>query len=110
MSMHFSRTVLTPFRGSDIQGAYVIIEGMMDKRQLFFPFLVSILHDLIGYRPSNAFVLNGILVFVFLPLVNAAGRRLAGRMAGWLGVVLFAGLPLLAQNATGGGFELLNIL
>jgi hypothetical protein len=31
-------------------------------------------------------------------------------MAGWLGVALFAGLPLLAQNATGGGFELLNLV
>jgi hypothetical protein len=110
MSMHFSRTVLTPFRGSDIQGAYVIIQGEMDKRQLFFPFLVSILHDVTGYRPANAFALNGILVFIFLALVNATGRKLAGRMAGWLGVALFAGLPLLAQNATGGGFELLNIL
>jgi hypothetical protein len=110
MSMHFSRTVSTPFRGSDIQGAYVIIQGVMDKRQLFFPFLVSILHDITGYRPSNAFVLNGILIFVFLALVNSAGRKLAGRTAGWLGVALFAGLPLLAQNATGAGAELLNIL
>jgi hypothetical protein len=110
MSMHFSRTVLTPFRGSDIQGAYVIIQGEMDKRQLFFPFLVSILHDITGYRPANAFALNAILVFIFLALVNATGRKLAGRLAGWLGVALFSGLPLLAQNATGGGFELLNIL
>jgi len=110
MSMHFSRTVLTPLRGSDIQGAFVIIEGMMDKRQLFFPFLVSILHDITGYRPENAFLLNALLVYVFLALVNAAGRKLAGRMAGWLGVALFAGLPLLAQNATGGGFELLNLV
>ena len=110
MSMHFTGTVLTPMRGGDIQGAFVILEGMMDKRQLFFPFLVSILHDLTGYRPENAFVLNGILTFVFLGLVNAAGRKLAGRTAGWLGVALFAGLPLLGQNATGGGFELLNLV
>jgi len=110
MSMHFDRSVLTPIRGGDIQGAFVILGGMMDKRQLFFPFLVSILHDLTGYRPENAFVLNGILVFIFLALVNAAGRKLAGRQAGWLGVALFAGLPLLAQNATGGGFELLNLV
>jgi hypothetical protein len=110
MSMHFGRTVLTPIRGGDIQGAFVIYEGMMDKRQLFFPFLLSILHDLTGYRPENAFVLNGILTFVFMGLVNLAGRMLAGRMAGWLGVALFAGLPLLAQNSTGGGFELLNLV
>jgi hypothetical protein len=110
MSMHFSRTVLTPFRGNNIHGVFVIVEGTMDKRPIFFPFLVSILHDLLGYRPENAFVLNGILTFVLLGLVNAAGRMLSGRMAGWLGVALCAGLPLLAQNATGGGFELLNIV
>lgn len=110
MNMHFSRTVLTPFRGTDIHGTFVIVEGMMDKRPLFFPFLESIVHDLTGYRPENAFVLNVLLTFVFLALVNVLGRRLAGREAGWLGVALFAGLPLLGQNATGGGFELLNIL
>ena len=110
MSMHFNRAVLTPTRGNDIQGAFVIIEGIMDKRPIFFPFLVSILHDLTGYRPENAFILNGCLVFVFLGLVYLAGRLFAGRLAGWLGVALFAGLPLLAQNATGGGFELLNLV
>lgn len=110
MNMHFTRTVLTPFRGTNIHGTFAIVEGMMDKRPLFFPFLESILHDLTGYRPENAFVLNALLGYVFLALVNVAGRRLAGRQAGWLGVALFAGLPLLAQNATGGGFELLNLV
>ena len=46
----------------------------------------------------------------FMALVNAVGRLLAGRLGGWLGVVLFAGLPLLGHNATGGGFELLNLV
>jgi hypothetical protein len=110
MSMHLDKTVLTPMRGNDIQGTFVILEGMMDKRPLFFPFLLSLLHDLTGYRPANAFVLNGILTFILLALVNTVGRMLAGRTAGWLGVALFAGLPLLAHNATGGGFELLNLV
>ncbi len=110
MSMHFDKTVLTPMRGNDIHGSFVILDGMMDKRPLFFPFLVSLLHDVTGYRPANAFVLNGALTVVFLSLVNLAGRLLAGRLAGCLGVTLFAGLPLLAHNATGGGFELLNLV
>lgn len=110
MSMHFDRTVLTPMRGNDIQGAFVILDGIMDKRPLFFPFLLSALHDLTGYRPANAFVLNGVLTFLFLGLVQISGRLLAGRRAGWLAVLLCAGLPLLGQNATGGGFELLNIV
>lgn len=110
MSMHLDKVVQTPLRGNDIQGSFVILEGMVDKRPLFFPFLLSLLHDILGYRPANAFILNGALTFIFLGLVNALGRLLAGRMAGWLGVVLLAGLPLLAQNATGGGFELLNLV
>jgi len=110
MSMHLDKTVLVPVRGNDIQGTFVVLDGMMDKRPLFFPFLVSLLHDLTGYRPANTFILNGALTFVLLGLVFALGRQLAGRLAGWLGVVLFAGLPLLAHNATGGGFELLNLV
>jgi hypothetical protein len=110
MSMHFEKNVLTPLRGSDIQGVFVIMEGIVDKRPLFFPFLLSLVHDIFGYRPANIFVLNATLAFVFLGLVFVAGRQLAGRVAGWLGVALFAGLPLLAQNATGGGFDLLNLV
>ncbi len=110
MSMHFDRTVFTPTRGNDIQGAFILMDGIMDKRPLFFPFVLSLLHDFTGYRPQNAFVLNGVLTFVFLWLVSVLGRRLAGRPGAWLGVLLFASLPLLGQNATGGGFELLNLV
>jgi hypothetical protein len=110
MNMHYNKIVLMPVRGNDIQGTFVLLDGMLDKRPLFFPFLESIVHDLTGYRPANAFVLNGILAAIFLALVNGLGRLLAGRLAGWLGVALFAGLPLLAHNATGGGFELLNLV
>lgn len=110
MNMHYNKIILMPIRGNDIQGTFLLLDGLLDKRPLFFPFLESIVHDLTGYRPANAFVLNGILTVGFLALVNAAGRMLAGRFAGWFGVALCAGLPLLAHNATGGGFELLNLV
>ncbi|MFM7749558.1 MAG: glycosyltransferase family 39 protein, partial [Opitutaceae bacterium] len=110
MSMHLDRTVLTPLRGNDIQGAFEILDGVVDKRPLFFPFLLSLVHDVSGYRPGNAFVLNGVLTFVLLALAWTLGRRLAGRTGGALAVLLLAGLPLLGQNATGGGFELLNLV
>ena len=79
MSMHLDRVALTPLRGNDIQGAFVVLDGIVDKRPLFFPFLVSIVHDLSGYRPENAFFLNGLLTFVLLGLTWSLGRRLAGR-------------------------------
>src|SRR3954466_7819233 len=69
MGMHFDKAALTPLRGNDIQGAFMIVEGIVDKRPLFFPFLLSLVHDLTGYRPANAFVLNATLTFVFVGLV-----------------------------------------
>lgn len=110
MSLHYDKAALVPMRGHDIQGAFQLLAGQLDKRPLFQPFLVSLLHDLTGYRPENAFVLNTVLTFVLLTLVYLTGHRIAGRGAGAVGVLLLTSLPLLAQNATGGGFELLNLV
>ncbi|HVU23248.1 MAG TPA: hypothetical protein VHE13_03920, partial [Opitutus sp.] len=76
MSLHFDRTALVAMRGNDIQGAFQLLGGQLDKRPLFHPFLLSVLHDLTGYRPENAFVLNVILTFVLLGLAYHVGRRL----------------------------------
>ncbi len=110
MTMHLEKKALVPMRAHDIMGYFQLLDGQLDKRPLFFPFLVSLLHDTTGYRPENPWVLNTLLTFVFLALVYLIGRRLVGRNAGGLvAVLLLAGLPLLAQNATGAGFELLNL-
>ncbi|MDB6115600.1 MAG: hypothetical protein JWQ62_2545 [Lacunisphaera sp.] len=110
MSMHIDKTPLVPMRGNDLQGAFQLLAGQLDKRPLFQPFLVSVLHDLTGYRPENVFVLNTVLTFVLLGLSYVTGFRIGGRGAGVLAVLLLTSLPLLAQNATGGGFELLNLV
>jgi hypothetical protein len=110
MSMHIEKTALVPMRGNDIQGAFQLLAGQLDKRPLFQPFLVSVLHDLTGYRPENVFVLNTALTFLLLTLSYLTGCRIGGRGAGAIAVLLLTSLPLLAQNATGGGFELLNLV
>jgi hypothetical protein len=110
MAMHFQRMVGVPQRGVDMQGIFEFLAMQPDKRPLFFPFLLSGLHDIIGYRPENAFLLNGLLLVVLMGLTFLAGRALAGPAAGWVSCLAWAGLPLLGQNARGGGFELLNIV
>ena len=110
MSLHLDKTPLVPMRGNDLQGAFQLLSGMLDKRPLFFPVVLSLVHDVAGYRPANAFWLNCGLTFVFLGLVYQLGRRLAERRGGVLAVLLMTSLPLLSQNATGGGFELLNLV
>lgn len=110
MSMHLDKTALVPMRGHDIQGGFQLLAGQLDKRPLFQPFLVSVLHDLTGYRPENVFALNTALTFLLLTLTYLTGCRISGRAAGGVAVLLMTSLPLLAQNATGGGFEILNLV
>ncbi len=110
MAMHWERAVFVPQRANDLQGIFELMMGMVDKRPTFFPFLLCSLHDLTGYRPENAFVLNGVLTFVLLGLSYLAGRALAGWRGGLVAVVAWTALPLLGQNASGGGFEILNVV
>lgn len=111
MGMHYERFAAYPERATDVQGAFQVLDRVLDKRPLLFPFLVSTVHDLTGYRPENPFYLNMVLAVGFLWLIYLVGWNAGGtRWAGVVAVLLFAGLPLMAQQATGGGFELLNMV
>ena len=110
MTMHYERETAYPVRASDAQGPLQLVDRVLDKRPFFFPFVVSLVHDLTGYRPTNPFYVNAVLGVLFLGLVYLIGREVGGSpWAGAAGVALFGGLPLLAQQAAGGGFELLNL-
>ena len=111
MGMHYNRDAAYPVRATTVQGPFQILQSVVDKRPIFFPFLVSLVHDFTGYRPENAFYVNTVLGFVFLGLVYLIGWKIGrSRWAGALLVLLFAGLPLLSQQMKGGGFELLNLV
>jgi len=111
MSMHFDREVYVPLKTHEVTGVYATLAGIVDKRPLFFPFLLSLCHDLTGYRPGNAFGLNAVISVLLLFFSGRIARRLGGHeLAGILAVLLLGGLPLLALNVTGGGFEVLNLL
>jgi hypothetical protein len=107
-NMHYFRDTATMVRGYDILGSFLSLDNYLDKRPNFYPFLISLVHDLTGYRPANAYALNAVLFPVTLGLAYYLGRRLAGRWGALLTVLLLGSLPLLGQNATGSGMELLN--
>jgi hypothetical protein len=108
--MHFAREVSVVVRGGDYAGYFTPLATYVDKRPLFYPFLVSLVHDLTGFRIANAFFLNGALSLVFTLLLLLIGRRIGGWGAGVALVLLAITIPLLAQNACGAGFELLNLV
>lgn len=95
----------THYRGGEV----VEQLGFVDKRPIFFPFVISLVHHLSGYRPENVFWLNSVLTFVLLLLVYSIVSVPYGRGFGILSVLLLSSLPLLAQNTTGGGYEIMNL-
>ena len=107
-NLHFFRENSAIVRGYEIGGVFLSIDSYVDKRPGFFPFMISLVHDLTGYRTGNAFALNAALFALTLALVYWIGRQLNGWRGGLLAVALLGSLPLLAQNATGAGMELLN--
>ena len=67
--MHITKQVSTILRAYNIGGTWLSIDPYLDKRPYFFPFLVSLLHDLTGYRIANMFIVNVACAAAFLGLL-----------------------------------------
>lgn len=108
-NLHMEREVGALNRAHEIGGLLRSLDTYLDKRPYFFPFLVSLLHDLTGYREANAFWLNTALMPVVLGLAYWLGRRLSGHGAGLAAVAGLGAFSLLALNSGGAGLEMLNL-
>ncbi len=100
---HWVDGIFTPIGSEGTDGTY------LDKRPFFFAFVVSLLHDLTGYRAANAFALNTALMPVVLALFYLYARRLVAAAAALAALVVLGTFSLLAHNATGAGMEMLNL-
>lgn len=107
--MHVTKQVSTILRTYEINGTWLSIDTFLDKRPYLFPFLVSLVHDLTGYRVANMFVVNLAFAGALLGLLYWLARQVAGRGPALLALALFATMPLFAQNATGAGMDLSNL-
>ena len=110
LHLHATKEIGTVIRAYEIAGSWVPIDTFLDKRPYFFAFLVSLVHDLTGYRLANIFIVNAALTPVLFGLVYWLGRCLAGKGPAVLAVGLLATMPLLGQQASGAGMELHNLV
>lgn len=111
LHMHATKEVGTVIRAYDLFGTWVPIDTFLDKRPYFFTFLLSLVHDVTGYRMANVFFLNSAFTAMLLGLAYWFARQLGlSRLSGWLVVALLVTMPLFGQNATGAGMEIHNLL
>jgi dolichyl-phosphate-mannose-protein mannosyltransferase len=82
----------------------------LDKRGLFFPFLLSIVHTFIGYSPSNGFIVNILAGYSLLVLFYFFLLRWFSKDSAIFGMVLLAAYPIIIIYTLSSGFEILNVL
>ena len=69
--MHITKEIGSVIRAYDINGTWLLIDPFLDKRPYFFTFLLSLVHDLTGYRTANVFFLNSALTAAFFSMANS---------------------------------------
>lgn len=108
-NMHFFREVGTVATGYNVEGVFRSLNIYVDKRPFFYPYLVSVIHDLTGFRAMNGFVLNTLLMPLVLGVFYKIAKTFGGSKVGLAGMISFGATSLLAQNANGMGMEMLNV-
>ncbi|GAB5560753.1 MAG: hypothetical protein SynsKO_24000 [Synoicihabitans sp.] len=108
-NLHRLREVGTMVRGYEVEGVFMPLFVYLDKRPYFYALLVSLIHDLTGFREGNAYFFNAALFPVVMLLFYFLVRRVVSARIAWAGLACFAASPLLAQNANGAGMDLLNL-
>lgn len=90
----------------------------VQPRPHLFPFLLSVLHTVTGYRVANAFVLNFLVLWALLALVYswtretlaAAGDAAAAKAGAAAAMLAVLAQPVVTLSAASGGFDLLSAL
>jgi hypothetical protein len=109
-SLHETREVFVTTYGRAIEGEFTTFEGYIDKRPWLYAFAVSIVHDLSGYRLSNPYIANALFGVAFLASLLILGFKIAKLKGACLLMALWLTIPLLSQNASGSGMDMLNLL
>jgi hypothetical protein len=107
---HECKTLAVPGRMLYYNNQPVYIGNYSDIRLPLFSVLVSFIHDISGYRASNLFIMNFALTVICLALLYFLSVWITSSKAlGLLAVAFAFSVPLLAQVATSGGYDLLNV-
>lgn len=89
-------------------GNLQVVDVGIPNRPLLFPFVISLFHTVLGYRPANVFLLNFIILFIFLAGVYVAIKKAIDTHTAIAGMFLVLAYPIIAISATSGGYDLLS--
>jgi hypothetical protein len=110
MEMHETTRCVLPVEALFFyHGMRTRVSEKTEMRPPAFPFILSIIHNLTGYRPGNAFVLNALCAWLSLMLLFLMIDRREGGLWGYVAMLAMAAYPVFVQYFTSAGFEVFNL-
>jgi len=85
-------------------------ESSVAARPLLFSMLINYVHVFLGYKVSNAFIVNFIITFLFLFIIYKVIHKNHGHPYAIGGQFIICSMPIFGICATSAGFDLLFIL
>jgi hypothetical protein len=108
MSMLSDKTIFNTTMGRYYYGNLNPIDRIIPIQPLVFPFMVHVLHTLTGFRYQNPFILNFIVMVLFLSGVYITTRKFSDTFSSIAAMLLILSYPVFTMSGTSGGFDLLN--
>ncbi len=109
-NLYFSKTANFAVTGKWYFENYWNINVTTDRRPALFPFLVSLVHVVRGYRADNAFCANAFVFAAFVFTAYRLAKRLGGEVFGVAAALLAGASPIGMVCARSAGFDLLATL
>jgi hypothetical protein len=104
-----SKTATFTVSGKNYYGSYWDVDVAIDRRPTLFPFLVSLLHAVLGYSHHNAFIGNLLLLAGLVFVAYRIAKSLGGETFGVISALLVAAHPITLLSARSAGFDLLAV-
>ncbi len=101
----FSKTATFTTTGKYYYDNFWDAAVVIDRRPPLFPFMVSLVHILRGYSYTNPFVLNILVLPIFVLVSYRLAKSLGGETFGVAAALLVASHPITLISVRSGGFD-----
>ena len=104
-----SKSATFTVSGKNYYDTYWDIDVAIDRRPTLFPFLVSLVHVVLGYTYRNVFVFNLMVLPVFVLVSYRLAKSLGGETFAVVAALLVAAHPITLISVRSGGFDFFSV-
>jgi hypothetical protein len=104
-----SQTATFTVSGKYYYDSFWDVDVAIDQRPALFPFLVSLLHAVLGYSHKNAFLLNLMVLPAFVLVSYRLAKSLGGEVFALVASLFVVVHPITLISVRSGGFDFLAV-